>query len=169
MGGGTHLIGISAYDNRILLQENRGISNTAATGVYSFSANTVPTTISNTTDFFKVEGTSVVFENINRRFTHSNNRLTYTGNIMRNFRASSSVSVLANNGQVISVAIAKNGRVLPYTILQSTIGGNNKAENISTMGIVELSAGDYVELYVRNSTGATPVTVEYSNFVINQF
>jgi DNA-binding Xre family transcriptional regulator len=66
---------------------------------------------------------------------------------------------------VIGLYVAKNGVVIASSEMYSTTSSGGRAESITCQTILELNEGDYVEMYVENTTAATNITVEYLNVI----
>lgn len=167
-GAGTpYLSGISSFDDKILLVNNRGIQNTTAIGQMTMTSNLTSTPIPNTTIYVKMSGNTIAGD-INQKFTNGFGRLTYTGGISRNFRIMAICSAQSGNNNVVFVGTAKNGVLLSATAIPTTTSGTGRAENMSTQGFTQLSSGEYIELFVRNSTATNNVTITDLNMAINE-
>jgi hypothetical protein len=166
-GGGTYLQGIGQFftDNEPRFVNNKGILNTASVGNYYMSANATVTTITTIATPVKVLGTTTA-NAINQKFTHSNNRLTYVGELQKDFEIQA-VASFTGGGQnkEIGLYVAKNGAVLSDSEMYATTDGNNKAQSISIQTITELSNTDYIEIWVENNSDTTDVTVEFLNVI----
>jgi hypothetical protein len=166
-GGGTYLQGIGQFftDNEPRFVNNKGILNTASVGNYYMSANATVTSISTQSTPVKVLGTTTA-NAINQKFTHTDNRLTYVGELQKDFEVQA-VASFTGGGQnkEIGLYIAKNGVVLSDSEMYATTDGNNKAQSISIQTITELSNTDYIEIWVENNTDTTNVTVEFLNVI----
>jgi len=76
-GSANYVVGLTANDLRSRWNENRGIDNSANSGYYSMDNNTTATVMGTPNVFVKIAGTTIA--GTLQRFTHANNRLTYTG------------------------------------------------------------------------------------------
>ena len=78
-------------------------------GQYYFNDNTTQTTINAQSVFQKISGTTTA-NSSNQNFSHSNNRLTYTGLTNKSFKVTASIDVNPVETKVIPVStrIAKN-------------------------------------------------------------
>lgn len=164
-GGSTYLSGISYTDNRTRFVNSRGIENTAEIGNYFMSLNATPTVISVIDEAVKIAGTTTA-NTINQKFSHADNRLTYTGGLIRDFQVSATASLTSGNNNVIGLYVAKNGVVIASSEMYATTSSGGRAESIACQTIVEMQEGDYIEMWVENSTALTNVTVEYLNVII---
>lgn len=164
-GGGTYLSGVLSDDNKAWFINCRGVLNSAEIGQYTMNGNATATTISATGTPVKVSGTTTA-SSINQKFSHSNNRLTYTGAITRDFQVTSIVSALSNNNNQVGLYIAKNGIVIDESETYATTSGTGRAENITVQTIVQLSQNDYVEVWTENNTVIRDVTVQDLNTIV---
>jgi hypothetical protein len=131
-----------------------------------YIASATATAISAVNTPVKVAGTTTA-TNLFRVTSPSNNRLTYNGSRTRKFRASAVVSfTAATSNEEISFYFAKNGVVLPATRSKRKIGTGSDVGIIAISGIIELSAGDYVEVWVENNSSSANVTAQFMNFAI---
>ena len=126
--------------------------------------NATVTTISVTNTPVKALGTTTA-NTINQKFTHTDNRLTYVGALIRDFQVTATVSLSSGNNNVIGVYVAKNGVVISSSEMYSTTSSGGKAESITCQTILELNENDYVEIWVENNTAVTDVTTEYLNVI----
>ncbi len=164
-GNGVYTSGVAQSDNKCLWINCRGIINTASTALaYMNNNNTAsPTNILN--QFVKISGTTIP-SSANQKFSHSNNRLTYTGSLTKYFKVSAILS--ASDGTNINIAarIAKNNTTLPESEAKATTSGNGRIENIKLQTLVELSQNDYIEIFVANKTNTNTIVVNDLNFII---
>jgi hypothetical protein len=166
-GGATYVAGVQHTDNKALFQNCKGINNSAEIGQMYFTNNATENPIVTQGVFEKIEGTTTASA-INEKFTHTNNRLTYTGGISREFvitascSANSAVTAAAN----ITVRIAKNGVTLAESESQATTSQANRNENFYCQTIVQMNTNDYVELFIANNTTANNLLVTELNLVI---
>lgn len=163
-GGGTYTTGVDYLDNKVRWSDVRGLVNTAEFGNYYMTNNATITPIAVSGTAYKILGTTT--ENaINQKFTHSNNRLTYTGGLDRNFQVSATVSFTSGNNKVIGLYIAKNGSIVTSSEMYATTSGSGRAESIHVQTVLELTANDYIELWIENDTDTTDITVEFLNLI----
>lgn len=163
-GPGLFTSGVDYTSNTAFFSNCKGIVNSSAIAQMHFNNNAVATTITTANTFVKANGTTIP-NAINQKFSHANNRLTYTGGINRSFKIGAVASVSANNGQIISVRIAKNGVTLSDSEAQATISANGRFENLKCQTIIEMTTNDYVELFLANSAN-TNVTAQELNVII---
>lgn len=163
-GGATYTGGLDYTSNTAFFSNCKGIVNSSAIAQMHFNNNATVTVVGAANNFVKVNGATTP-NAINQKFTHTNNRLTYSGGINRSFKIGAVCSVSANNGNVISVRIAKNGVPLEDSEAQATISANGRFENLKCQTIIEMTTNDYVELYLANSAN-TNVTAQELNVII---
>lgn len=163
-GGSTYLSGITESDNRTRIENSRGVKNTAEIGNYYMLNNATVTTITSQGVAVKIEGASTA-NIINQKFSHTDNRLTYTGGLTRNFQVSATASYTSGNNQIIGLYVAKNGAVIPDSEMYATTSGNGKAEAIHVQTIFEMDENDYIELWIENDSGTQNITVEFLNLI----
>lgn len=165
-GGGTYLQGIGQFytDNEPRFVNCKGITNTAEIANYTMLNNATATVISAVNTPTKVLGTTTA-NAINQKFTHSNNRATYSGELVKDFQITAVASLFGSSNRVIGMYVAKNGSVITTSEMYATTSGSGRAESVTVQTITELVNGDYLEIWVENSTDSTNVTVEYLNFI----
>lgn len=163
-GGATYVAGVQHDDNKALFQNCKGISNTAEVGQMFFTNNATQNPIATTASFEKIEGTTTASIQ-NEKFSHTNNRLTYTGGITREFviTASCSAQAIQTNATTITVRIAKNGTTIAESESQATTSATGRNENFYCQALVELAQNDYIELFIANQTNANSLLVTELN------
>lgn len=166
-GSGTYLTGLTATSNLTLFSDCKGIANTAINGQMYMRNNTITTTISNTTDFFKVAGITIPNPD-NAKYTHSNNRLTNDAAIERKFFIQATISFTSGNNNVVEFGFydSKAGVVRPDSIIIATANSAGRAENIKIQTLVSHKQGDYIEVWCRNTSSVTNITVSSLNVII---
>lgn len=163
-GGGTYQSGVTYTDNKALFVNCVGITNTSTKGFMYMLDNATNTTIGvpNTNVWVKATGTTI--SGTNSKFTHTTNRLTYNGAFTNSFLISVSATVRSSGtNQSISIGVAKNGTILAESEGIIRTATSNVEHGGSTQAILEMSANDYVELFVRN-TSSTDIRVTDFNF-----
>jgi hypothetical protein len=163
-GGGTYLSGVDYTDNKTRFVNSKGIENTAEIGNYFMTNNAISTVISTIDTPVKVLGATTA-NTINQKFTHTDNRLTYVGALIRDFQVTATVSLTSGNNNIIGVYVAKNGTVINSSEMYSTTSSGGRSESITCQTILELNQNDYVEIFVENSSSTTNITVEYLNVI----
>lgn len=126
----------------------------------------------------KISGTTTASDLAN--FTASgNNRLVYTGTQTRFFRSTATISFFANaNNTILAFYIAKgNSGDATATILQDTksyviSSGTGDIVTVPVNGSVELSEGDFIEVWVERNAdsgggSSAYISVATMNLLIN--
>jgi len=166
-GGGTYITGVDQTSNKTLFTNCVGIQNTTTRGFYYMVNNTTDTPIGvpNVNTWVKALGTTTADSN-NSKFTHANNRLTYTGAFNTSFLVSVNTAVRAGaSNQNISIGIAKNGTILSNSEMTIRTSTSNQEHPGSTQYQIDLVTNDYVELFVKNNQ-STDVRVSDLNFSV---
>lgn len=163
-GGATYIAGVQHDDNKALFQNCKNISNTAEVGQMYFTNNATQNTIATTGVFEKIEGTTTASPQT-EKFSHINNRLTYTGGITREFvvTASCSAQAITTNATTITVRIAKNGVTIAESESQATTSATGRNENFYCQALTELAQNDFIELFIANQTNANNLLVTELN------
>lgn len=166
-GDGTYISGIDHTSNDTLFVNNKGITNTAVNGQLYMQSNATATTISNTTDFVKVAGTTTNSSD-NAKYTGTNNRLTNNATIVRKFFITASLSFSSGNNNVCEFGFfdSKLNAIRTPSRTLTTANSSGRAENVDIHCVVSHSDGDYLEVWCKNTSSATNITVTDMNFVI---
>lgn len=165
-GGGTYNTGVQYDDNKALFVNCKGINNSDSIANYYMSDNATVTNVITVATPLKIAGTTTA-NSINQKFTHTNNRATYTGAINRNFKVTATVSVTSTSANdQIGFYIAKNGTVLNESEMYVTTNASARAESVTIQTITSLITNDYIETWVENDTDASDVTVTFLNVII---
>ena len=164
-GGGTYLTGIDFQDNEALFVNNVGITNSKEIAQYYMNGNATVTTVSSSGVAYKVAGTTINGA-LTSKFTHTNNRATYTGSITRPFYVTATLSVESGNNNVIGIYISKNGTILTDSEVYITTNAGGRAEAATVQTLTTLEDTDYIEIFVENDTSTTNITVTDLNVII---
>lgn len=166
-GGATYTGGVTYLSNSALFQNCKGITNTASIGLMFFSNNATENPIVTQSLFEKIEGTTTA-NAINQKFSHTNNRLTYTGGITKEFIITASVSAnsVVTNAVNITVRIAKNGVTIADSESQATTSASGRNENFFCQTIVSLAANDFIEVFIANNTNANNLLATELNLIV---
>ena len=132
--------------------ERRAISM----GFYHMAGNATATTISNTSDYYAIAGTTSA-SSINTGFTHSNNSLTLTGSSGA-YIVDARASFSNGTNDLIMFDVFKNG-VAQGFVMRASAGSGSSSHTASLLAALALATGDVVRIAVRNSLTATNVTV----------
>jgi hypothetical protein len=166
-GGATYTGGLDYTSNFALFQNCRGITNTASIGLMSFTNNATENPIATQGVFEKIEGTTTASA-LNQKFTHTNNRLTYSGGLTKEFVVSASVSAnsVVTPSAIILVRIAKNGTTIADSESQATTSSSGRNENFFCQTIVQLAPNDFVEMFIANNTNANNLLATELNLIV---
>lgn len=164
-GGGSYLTGVNSMDNKALFNNNVGIDNSADVSQYYMNGNATATVISATATEYKISGTTTS-GSATQKFTNTDNRSTYTGALTRFFKVTATISVTSGNNNEIGLYIGKNGTVLPESEIYGTTNSGGRAENIVCQTLVELTNGDYIEIFCENNTSTSNVTATDLNVIV---
>ena len=166
-GGGTYVTGVTQTSNKTLFTNCVGIANTTTRGFYYMVNNTTDTTIGspNVNVWKKAAGTTTADSN-NSKFSHTSNRLTYTGAFNTSFLVTVNTAVRSGaSNQNISIGIAKNCTILANSEMTIRTSTANQEHPGSTQYQIDLITNDYVELFVKNNQ-STDVRVSDLNFSV---
>ena len=133
-GGGTYISGVTQTSNKTLFTNCVGIANTTTRGFYYMVNNTTDTPIGvvNVNVWKKALGTTTADSN-NSKFSHSSNRLTYTGAFNTSFLVTVNTAVRSgSSNQNISIGIAKNGTILANSEMTIRTSNSNQEHPGST-------------------------------------
>jgi hypothetical protein len=171
-GSGTYLEGITPSDIRLYFKDNfepsakspREVYNSIIAGAYYVST-PASTTISVTNTWYKIAGTTTA--TTTERFSHSNNRLTYSGNNTQKVLINFTGDFIDGAGTPIAqIAIAKNGTVETSTIMRVDLKHSGGADNASITAIMTLDRDDYIEVFIRNTTNTNDVTCNFGQMTV---
>ena len=132
-----------------------------------YIAATAPTTITTATTYYKMAGTTATYQLIH--FTHSNNRLTYTGAITKKFNVMVPFSISSNTKDIeVTFEIYKNGGEggVVASRIKRTLRAVADIFVMSLASIVELVQNDYVELWGTANESGVIITVQTMSFMI---
>jgi hypothetical protein len=101
------------------------------------------------------------------RFTHADNRLTYTGTPTRDFRVSLSVSgaKAAGTTSLVTLYLAKNGTAITGANTRLQVPATDEF-NMSLDFAASLATNDYLEIFIATDTG-DDVTLNRGTLVID--
>tara|TARA_R100000306_G_C4274346_1_gene91758 strand:+ start:25 stop:504 length:480 start_codon:yes stop_codon:yes gene_type:complete len=106
------------------------------------------TTISGAGTAVKMAGTTTAIST--RQFTHTSNKLLYTGTPTMRFLCTATVTLdVASGADVLSVQLFKNGSLITGAE-QRVFNTAGQPSQVTVMFDLELETSDYVEIYVEN-------------------
>lgn len=166
-GGATYTAGVTYTDNKAFFSNCKGIVNSSAIGQMYYTNNTAQNPIVTQNTFEKILGTTTA-STINQKFSHTANRLTYTGGLSRSFKITAAVSAnsVTTTQATILVRIAKNGVTIAESESQATTSGAARNENFFSQAIVEMTTNDYIEMYFSNVSSALNLLATELNVVV---
>jgi hypothetical protein len=168
-GNGTYLDDVTSLSNKALFKDNVGITNTAVNGQLFMQNNATATTITNTSDFFKIEGTTTASPD-NAKFIHSNNRLTCDAVIERKYLVQAVVTFTSSATNVCEFGFydSQLANVRTPSKTKATANAAGREENVPLACVVKMKQGDFIEIHCRNTSAANDITVESMNFIITE-
>lgn len=106
--------------------------------------------------YYKIVGTTAA--NLLEKFTHSDNKLVYTGAETRRFRIIAVSTVYGTTGPYdINMAVGLNGTAISNSGMQYEHATGASDRHLSTSWDIELSTGDYIEMFFSASLNAKNV------------
>jgi len=168
-GGGTYLSGLDVSSDESLFTRCTGITNTFINGQLYMQGNATVTIISTLGVFTKVLGTTIASVD-NFKFSHTDNRLTCEAVLSRKYLIQCNLSFESGNNQQCEFGFydSKLLDVRTPSRTKSTSSGTGKSENISFNCVVNFIKDDYLEIWCRNNTSTSDITVTEMNFVITE-
>ena len=164
-GGGTYTTGVAYTDDKARFTECRGIANSAVVGYYTMTDNATATVIESTEVPVKVAGTTTS-QAVTQRFSHSNNRLTYTGALTRVARVSVILGFTTGANDRVGIYIARNNSVISFSESYATANAAGRVETVSAQTLVSLGTNDYIEVFVQNESDTDDITVTELSVII---
>ncbi len=161
----TDIDGVDAF-----FEGNRGIDNSFVIGQYYMRENNVQTSFASTDTYVKIAGVTTTTNATNSKFIHSDNRLTCTAGIERQYLTQVSATVVASESTDCKIAIydSSNGNA----ILEASELKFEAIQNVPTIvhitDVHKHSLGDYVEVHIANLQGTDVVTVTDLNVLVTQ-
>lgn len=133
-------------------------------GEMYFEANATTTTISASNTWTKVAGTTTANAD-NQSFTHTSNRLTYTGSTTKVFHCGASFSFAGTSNTNVDwlFAIAKNGTPLAGSRARRRTDTSGVYDSTATHIMAKLNTNDYLELMVNNILNTDNINVSDMN------
>jgi hypothetical protein len=168
-GGGTYITGVTHTSNDSLFTACTGITNTAVNGQLYMQSNATATVIANTVDFVKIAGTTTASAD-NSKFSHDNNRLTCDAVISRKYLIQCTLSFTAGNANVCEFGFydSQLSAIRTPSRTKSTANAAGRAENVVFSCVLNMKSADYLEIWCRNTSAVTNITVDQLNFVITE-
>ena len=144
---------------------------TKAVGNVFMVGNSTPTVVSNTTNFFKIAGTTTDNSELNYEFTTAvTNRLVYSGTTTKTFKVSAIATVSCDHGSHVmeiglysSALAAVDADTVGRVMIQA---GASKPTQICCEAIFSMATGAYIELHLRGVESAESYIVSNLNIII---
>jgi hypothetical protein len=111
----------------------------------------------------KAAGTTALAAHSQQFTMPANNRLQCTCPIPSIMEISATLSIVDGNNKTIQLALARNGTIMAETITTIRLGSGGDTEEGVLIGDFAQELNDYVEVWVRNTTDSTDVTVTALN------
>jgi hypothetical protein len=125
------------------------------------------TTISDTTNYFDVEGTWALKSGASDWDMNTNGQLRYIGEADRCvFVWATGSMTTASSNQVLYLGIGKNGTDVSDADIHRKTGTGGDVGAAALTAILEVTQYDYVTLDVRNTTSAVDVTFETGEIIV---
>jgi hypothetical protein len=141
------------------------VSDKAYIGYFDFSSQSI-TSITQSNTWYKLNtDTQSVFSR--NGLTHSNNRITNTSD-SKIVKVEAISSLQASNNKEIHMAFFKNDTLLPCTEQSINTGSANRITALPIHCIAELETNDYIEVWVKNATSASNVTIDNINVIVTE-
>lgn len=159
----TPLAGLNSYSSGWSMKQNTDIPDSKAFSFIYFNNNASVTTFGAVGTYVKIAGSTTTINE--KRFTASNNRITYNNVEPKVIKISVVIGAKAPaNDTDFSIAIAKNGTIItPFASMAAA--SNNQSFQLILNTEVDLVNNDYVEIFItRNNTNATTLTVKELQF-----
>jgi hypothetical protein len=158
----TGEINLVSGNNEDLIIHNQNLKAYASLFMYGNSAATSISTID-----VRVKAAGTTAASVIQNFTHSPNRLTYTGSQTKGFFCNAVITASAGDTNSLIFELRKNGDANDI----STLAVANSAGEVETTthSIFQLAKDDYVELWVANGTNTDNITVEDLSLCIGEF
>ena len=149
-----------------LLEDMVDQFDTAYINYFDFSSGSVTNIVASNTWYKLNTSTTQGFSRDG--LVHSTNRVTWTGATTRVFKLEGIVSVESGNNNQIHVAFFKNGELHPCSEQDVTTSGSGRASNIAFHCLIQLAQNDYIEVWVKNASGTTGITLDNVNVIVSQ-
>ncbi len=145
------------------------LSEKAYVNYFDHSSNSV-TTFDNSNQWKKLNSSTTLALSRDG-FLHTTNRITNSG-IDRIVKAEGIVTVESTASDLeIHMSFFKNGSLIPsseQSVFTRTHGVNHFAQAVPFQCFTEFNSGDFLEVYVKNGTNDTSVTLKKLNVIITE-
>ncbi len=166
-GVGTYLTGFNSYTPGWQMISNTNIPNSRAFCFEYMNNNSTATSLPVVGTYYKINGTTTISKQ--QKFTGTNNRLTYNGKELITSKIIAVIGAKApSNNADFTIAIAKNGVIIPFPNGSMSPTTNNQSFQITLITEMDLQTNDYIEIFIRTNNGNTnTLIVEDIQFRVN--
>ena len=172
-GPGTK-IGVSTHTDidgpDTFFEGNRGIDNTFVIGQLYMKNNVTETTFITTDTYTKIAGVTTTTGATNSKFVATDNRLTCTAGIERQYLTQVSATIVTSTDTICSLGIydSSNGNAILDASTLEFECVNGVPITISITDVHKHSLDEYVEVHISNLNNTDPVTVTSLNVLVTQ-
>ena len=99
---------------------------------------------------------------------HTNNRVTYTGDTSRVFQIEGIININGGNNQEIGASFFRNGSLYPCSQQTTVLSSGGKSTSLPFHCLIKLEESDYIEVFVKNITSTTDITLNNVNVIIRE-
>jgi hypothetical protein len=99
-------------------------------------------------------------------FVHTDNRITNTGR-SKVVQANAILSLQAGNGNEVHLAFFKNDTIVPCSEQDQRVT-SQKSSPVPIQCLVELDTNDYIEVWTKNASSTTSVSVDHYNLIVRE-
>jgi hypothetical protein len=161
----TRLSGITAADNVAIFNNNLGLTESMITGSIDINSGAATTL---TVNVWKKLGCTTVASSLCSKFSSSaDNQLNYTGPKTRTFRVYYNVAFTGTANDVVLIGVSKNGADPVAECISScalaAVAGKQPSSGLAFLS--QLKTGDYLEVWVKNTTGSNTVTSQQLSLI----
>lgn len=164
--GVLRLPDVSGNDTLTLATEEWVKEHKSFINYFEFSGDAV-TNIAVSDTWYKLttSGTTSLFSR--GQLEHTNNRVTNTGDT-KVFKMEGIISISSGNNNEIHAAFFKNDELYPCSEQSMLLSGSGKSSALPFHCVIELQNNDYIEVWVKNASGTTNITLSNVNVIITE-
>ena len=160
----TYISGFDSYTPAWDMRQNTYVPNSRAFSSVYMNTNTTLTSLPVVSTYYKVAGTTTSVSQ--KRFTASNNRLTYAGKDTITAKVLVIIGAYAPNDlSSFSIAIAKNGIIISTPNGTMAPTSNNQSFQITLATELDMGTNDYIEVFIKsNNSNSSSIKVDDLQF-----
>jgi hypothetical protein len=147
------------------LSDTKKVGGGDYANMFDFSSSTI-TTISTSDTWYKLECSTTSL--YSKGFTHTNNRLTKVGDGYNPIKLECNTSVSASNNNLVQCAFFKNDTLIPCSMGEMVMSSGGKGSTIAFHCMTDMLDGDYIEIWVKNVTSTTNITLDVFNVIVTE-